>query len=542
MAMPTARRVLCSLGLLLAGGCFGPVRDSTQAVLVERLSPRAEVDSGLVQVAARTVSQDPAVNAPPVASLLPERIAPRLAEVQQPKPPPEPPRERLKIPADLPGAQVPPLDFPLPDPSKRKERAEAIQRYFPDLSPLEAEPAVLPGPGGAPLTLPELERLALSNNPVVRQAGFDVEAARGAAIQAGLWPNPTVGFQGDDINTGNTAGYLGFFISQTIKTAGKPQLARASALIEVLNAELALRRAEMELLARVRAGYFAVIVARENMKVSRALADFADEVFRVQVDLLKAGQSPPYESLQLRVLSTQARAGFLRARNRYVAAWRLLASNLGFPEMPPTSVAGNAEMAPPHYDARIVLDYVLKNHTDVATAVNAVQKAQIDLKLARVTPIPDVSVSAVVQRDHTTAPFGDVLSFQLGVPIPIFDRHQGAIVSAEATLMRSEQESARVQNDLTARVAEAFERYDSNRRLVEYYRTGIMPDQTRAYRALYLRHHREPDQVNLQDVVNAQQILAQSMSAYLATQDALWTAVVDIANLLQTNELFDPSK
>ena len=636
MWTPTARRMLCWFGLLVAGGCCSSVHDETTAIVCERtdrpidsLMPVTEKRTSSAKVPEETHdtaptrpastpalpcfdpevqqlsapsegSKQPATAAiltpasillppspltilppttprelpaalptpptpridplppPPtsVPALLPEKIAPSLDSVPlreseapaEPPPPtrPEPrtreahppevkhfpsllptqpmkpmqvkeaPRDRLKIPSDLPGAQVPPLELPSPDPSQRKEREEAIRRLFPDLPPLDADPTSIPGPNGSGLTLSDLQRLALSNNPIVRQAAADVEIARGAAIQAGLWPNPTVGFEGDQINTAQTAGYLGLFITQIIKTAGKPQFARASALIDVLNAQLAQRRAESELIARVRAGYFAVLVARENLKVSRALAEFADEVYRIQVELLKAAQSPAYEPLQLRVLSTQARAAFIQARNRYVGAWKQLATNLGLPAIPPTDLVGDADMPAPQYDHAVVLARVLRAHTDVGVAFNAVQKAQIDVKRARISPIPDVSVSVGVQRDY----------------------NQGAIKSAEAQLMKAEQEEARVRNDLTVRVAEAFERYDNNRRILAYYRTGILPDQVRAYRALYLRHHREPDQINLQDVVNAQQILAQSVTTYIVALNALWTAVTDVSNLLQTDELY----
>ena len=74
-----------------------------------------------------------------------------------------------------------------------------------------------------------------------------------------------------------------------------------------------------------------------------------------------------------------------------------------------------------------------------------------------------------------------------------------------------------------------------------YYQAGVLPDQVRAYRALYRRHQVEPDQVNLQDVVNAQQILAQSVTTYVATLSALWTAVADVSNLLQAEDLFADS-
>ena len=91
---------------------------------------------------------------------------------------------------------------------------------------------------------------------------------------------------------------------------------------------------------------------------------------------------------------------------------------------------------------------------------------------------------------------------------------------------------------MTVRVADAFERYDNSRRILASYQTGILPDQVRAYRELYLRHQHNPDGISLQDLVNAQQILAQSVTTYIATLNALWTAVADMSNLLQTDELY----
>src|SRR5687768_12620924 len=41
-------------------------------------------------------------------------------------------------------------------------------------------------------TLDDFVRLGLERHPRLAQAGFAVEAARGRAVQAGLYPNPTV--------------------------------------------------------------------------------------------------------------------------------------------------------------------------------------------------------------------------------------------------------------------------------------------------------------------------------------------------------------
>jgi outer membrane protein TolC len=64
--------------------------------------------------------------------------------------------------------------------------------------------------------------LASEHNPTLLQASANIEAAQGRALQAGLYPNPTVGYAGERIGAAGTAGEMqGFFIDQTIVTAGK---------------------------------------------------------------------------------------------------------------------------------------------------------------------------------------------------------------------------------------------------------------------------------------------------------------------------------
>src|SRR5262249_13330145 len=86
----------------------------------------------------------------------------------------------------------------------------------------------------APLTLGDLEQMALQRNPTLAQAAAQVEAARARTLQSGLYPNPTVGYTGERIGAAGTAGELqGLFIDQVIVTAGKLQLNRAKFAQEV---------------------------------------------------------------------------------------------------------------------------------------------------------------------------------------------------------------------------------------------------------------------------------------------------------------------
>src|SRR5262249_6017644 len=74
-----------------------------------------------------------------------------------------------------------------------------------------------------------------------------------------------------------------------------------------------------------------------------------------------------------------------------------------------------------------------------------------------------------------------------------------------------------------------------------YYRQSILPNQARAYRAVYERYQHQPEKVSFNDVVTAQQTLSTALQTYLTVLAAQWTAVVDVANLLQNDSLFEPS-
>jgi outer membrane protein, heavy metal efflux system len=50
-----------------------------------------------------------------------------------------------------------------------------------------------------PLALPDLIRLTTEHHPRLAQVAFTIEAARGRAVQEGLYPNPSVSVIGDEL-------------------------------------------------------------------------------------------------------------------------------------------------------------------------------------------------------------------------------------------------------------------------------------------------------------------------------------------------------
>jgi len=317
------------------------------------------------------------------------------------------------------------------------------------------------------------------------------------------------------------------------------QLAQAAAMIDVRNGVLALRKARISLITQVQSRYYAVLVAEETVRVTEALARFADEAYRIQIEQLRGGEAAAYEPMQLRVLALQARTALIQARNRYFSAWNQLASMVNAPNLPPTQLAGNPNVTIPAVRFDILRNVVWSSHPDILAARNSTEQARINLRFEEVTPIPDLYVYFTLQKDYTFNSGGQSFNTQIGVPAPFFDRNVGGIMQAQGLLIKAEQQSARVRNDLTTTLADAFERYENNRAILEYYRVSILPDQARAYRGTYERHQQQPDRVGFADVVVAQQTYAAAIAAYTSALGAQWSAVTDLLNTVQLEDLVD---
>jgi cobalt-zinc-cadmium efflux system outer membrane protein len=519
------------LGLLLLAGCGLPTRGDIDparelADRIDRLDAHAARDSVPANPAAPAVM----IPAPPAPADAPGPVRP-VGRLEQEKPPAEKPR-KLVIPPDLPGSDAPPIKLP----EDKTERSKYVKELYPPLPALPPFVGIAPGPEGHPLSLGDLQRFAVLYSPAIKSAREAVEAAEGAAKQAGAYPNPTFGFENDTLQTG-PAGYVGFFANQVIKTGGKLKLQEAAALMDVLSARLALRKAHSDLAYQVRTNYFAVLVAQENVRVNESLFRLTHEAYQVQVDYLDKGVAAGYEPMQLRPLALQARLNLIQARNQYLASWRQLVAAMGLRDMPPSELAGRVDLPIPHFDYEEVRRRVLNNHTDVLTAYASLQKAQYALELAKLVPLPDVTVNVIVQKDYTTPPNQIATSVQVGVPVPIWDQNAGGIRQAEALVRQAAIGPDQARNTLLGTLADAFNRYQTNQDAVEISLQQVR-DQLRAYRGQRARWEQDPANVAFNDLVTSQQTLAGYIAAYVTALGQQWQAVVDVANLLQTDDLF----
>jgi cobalt-zinc-cadmium efflux system outer membrane protein len=541
-------RLLLVLGLLL-GGCTWPVRENTDKLVQDLANhpfdvapvepaeskPRTEETAApATRTAAAGPQEDPI--APPTLDI--QTVAYLQADRTPDRPGGGLPKFDLKIPSDLPGSEAPRITF---ENMTREQRERTIKSIYPELPPLPIPPAALPGPHGKPYTLADLQQLAAVNSPTLRQAASDVEAAKGNLVQARTYQNPTIAYNPTANNNNSNTGARGGYIDQHLTMWGKRPLAVAAAQKDVDNALLALKRARSDLATNVRNAYYNLVVAQETVRVTRALARFTDEVYRLYTGYLQGGFAASYEPAALRSQAYATRLAYQQAITTYEMAWKQLVATLGLCQLPLTEVAGRVDRLIPYYDYDAVLAHVLNHHTDVLTARNAVEKARYNLKLAQITPYPDMDVNAGYWKELTLAPYSSYYGVVLSFPVPIWDQNKGNIMNAQAALIRAIEELHRVENYWTNTIAAAYANYQRNLNALEDYRRYILPDQVRYYRGVFDRRQVDIN-ASPSDLVTAQQALATNVQGYLTILGTLWSAVVSVADPLQTDDLFQCAK
>lgn len=384
------------------------------------------------------------------------------------------------------------------------------------------------------LGLLDLLRISLEQNPELRQANLQVQVASGRAVQAGLYPNPTVSAEGSEL--GHRDGPGGFItaplVSQEVVTGGKLRLSQQVGEREVDQARLQLLGQRFVLYTAVRRGYFDVLAAQRRVEIYSELVGLASKATETTETLVKGRQAAPLDLIQIRVEMNRFRAELDAARQERTAAWRRLAAAMGVPDLPDTPVRGALDSTWPDYDFDSAAHRLMECHPDIRTARVGITRAQLALRRARVEAIPNVNFGAGYERDNVDDQ--DQWAFRASLPIPLFDRNQGNLQAASAEVGRAVADVERVQNVLVGRLATAFGQYTAARQRAERYRTSVLPDAQEAFQLALAAF--EGGQFEYLRVLQAQRAVAETNLEYVRALTELWLAASDIAGLLLEEE------
>ncbi|GAB3786089.1 TolC family protein [Spirosoma horti] len=318
------------------------------------------------------------------------------------------------------------------------------------ISPLFAQQ-----PTAAPDTirqsLPQLEQLFLDRNFQLLAQRYQIDIADAAITQAGLRPNPNLWFQGNlynpntgkflqygppsqvDKDAGNyNSGYYAVQLQQVILLAGK-----RSKLIALAESNKSLARLAFKDLMRIL--HYQLYTTYTNLYFDlQGLRLFEDELARQQRLVesyriaLRTGGVAPYEVTRLEVAVRDLQANSANYRTQIAdeqATLRILLRQSAATFILPTELPALKTSLPPVATA---IDSALTNRPDVGLSQEQINNAERSLALEKARRTPDLTTGILFEKYGNA--YNNFTGFQLAMDLPVRNRNQGAIRSAETTL------------------------------------------------------------------------------------------------------------
>ncbi len=394
------------------------------------------------------------------------------------------------------------------------------------------------------ITLEELQQMALQNNPTFRQSAANIQAAEGRKKQSGSYPNPTVGYQGEQIRGGSFhGGEQGFFVQQDIVLGGKLGLNRKIFDQELKQAATEAEEQKLRVITNVRMSYTQALAAQQTLELRQNLSKLADDAVETSHQLANVGQADAPDVLESEVEAQQAQLAVTMAEQNQQRVWKALGAVVGNPRLPLMKLEGKLEDTPPVNAAELV-EKIVNESPAVRIAELGVKRAEAALARAKREPIPDLQLRGGMQQNGELLSDGRAVGLQgfadVGVRIPIFNRNQGNIATAKADAERANREVERVKLVLRERAASVVQTYTFSQTAVDRYKNQMIPRAQKAYE-MYTKKYQDMAAAYSQ-VLIAQRTLMQLEVSYITALENFATSSLSLQSYLLTDGLEAPSQ
>ena len=246
------------------------------------------------------------------------------------------------------------------------------------------------------------------------------------------------------------------------------------------------------------------------MEVAGELVKVAESSAATARKRVAAGAAADQEQLRAEIPLEQARTELSGFQRELVAARQTLALLLGRPDLSEAPVSGAlAETA-----SLALLDQGpeqwLASHPSVVAVKTSRDRAELELRRARLEPYPDVRMGVAGGRIGETGQ--SIIQLGFSVPLPIIDRSKGRKQEAQANVRIAEADQAAIEQRLLRAWGTASKRYRTAVEQVANYRERILPKANEALRLVQTGF--EQGKFGFIDLLDTQRTTAEVRLAY----------------------------
>ncbi|MBN8422358.1 MAG: TolC family protein [Verrucomicrobia bacterium] len=364
------------------------------------------------------------------------------------------------------------------------------------------------------LTLGEIAPRVRTHNPALKAARLTIAEAQGRQLGAGRLSNPSLSY--DFQNQSHVSPRTSVFsLDQSFPLTRRLSLEKQLTSQLVQAAALEVRDVERKLIADAQEQVVRLLtltrqkdLRQQQTELAQKLADFAD-------GRAKAGEVSPLDAKQVRLDSQRLRVESRLLEAQSISLLGQLKPMLGLNAEDSLTISGDL---PP-----MVLPTVTTwtARPDFQLAQTKITAAETDKSLARAKRLQDVTMGFFTANEMQDVPgTGRVhtgyAGFRLSLPLPFWNRNQGAIAEKAATADRARLERDALAMQINSESGTARKEMETNASIVRETREDLLPLAAQQMEAMQKAY--ESGQADLQSVLRSRD---QRLQLEASTLDAL---------------------
>ena len=380
------------------------------------------------------------------------------------------------------------------------------------------------------LTLVDALAAALQNSPRLEAFDWQVRADEARALQAGLFPNPVLSIEGENFAGGGEfdrydAAETTVSLGQLVLLGGKRVKRHRVAMLSRELSGWDYEAARLDVFTETTQRFVAALAARERLALTVEILRISRESLDATKARVRAGAASSVEEARssvavatLDVARKRREVEFDAAKKSLATSW---AGDVQFDAL--TGDLATLRTLPPLERIRSEL----ANNPDLARWSSEIARREAQVELARAGAIPDVTAGLGVR--HFNDSDDAALVFGVEVPIPVFDRNQGARAAALASVNRTRALARDARLVLFRALVSAHANALAAEQNAKALEATVLPQADAAYRRT--RDAYRKGLFRLVDVLDSQRTLFDARAEYVNALAQFHTAAAEIERL-----------
>ena len=378
-------------------------------------------------------------------------------------------------------------------------------------------------PGAKEITFGEFLNETASANLDYAAQRYNVSIAQAAIAASKEFQNPTLGLSaGRDVtHSGNERlpSTAGASLSQTIELGGKRKYRILGARQNYAAAAATLDDFLRSLKLDAAAAFAEALTLSRNAEQKRQSAGYLARLADAQRERFRAGDISQADMLQTQVEAQQFQNELLAAEaaaeNAALALSGFLGRDRGQTRLSPK---GNLDLPARDFEVSQLLAEALKKRPDLVALRHARDAAQSKIRQEKANRIPNVDVgpswthSTKSENSIAPSPEFDSVGLSLSFAIPLWNRNQAAIASAQFAADQAQKQLEAAELKVEVQIRQASSAYRGALERVHQYQSGILKDADALLAAKRFSYQR--GQTALLELLDAQRTDNEVRSSY----------------------------